>query len=81
MGTVDGRYISTTEGSHNPNTTQDCDGYLIHGDASMEESFTEESSMETSSMEESSMDNQSVSKGVNQSPSPPKRLLEIWGPL
>ena len=47
----------------------------------MEESFTEESSMEESSMEESSVDNQSVSKGVHQSPSPPKRLLEIWGPL
>ena len=41
----------------------------------------EASSMEESSMEESSMDHHSVTKGVNQSPSPPKRLLEIWGLL
>ena len=38
----------------------------------------EASSMEDSSMEESSMARHSASKGGNQSPGPPKRLLEIW---
>ena len=55
------------------NTTQECDGYLIHGDSSIEESSSmEESSIEESSMGESSMDHQSVTKGVNQSPGPPR---------